>query len=88
MIFMHLRSKLTSETCQKIGGLGGKTEQNGKSAQFAQLSLFITRICSHVLKKLLVAYSWIEGSFERNIVQFCILFFAFLYEINLKAMNI
>ena len=28
IIFMHLRSKLTSEICQKIGGLNGKTEQN------------------------------------------------------------
>ena len=25
---MHLRSKLTSEMCQKIGGLNGKTNQN------------------------------------------------------------
>ena len=25
---MHLRSKLTSEMCQKIGVLDGKTEQN------------------------------------------------------------
>ena len=26
--FMHLRSKLTSEICQKVGSLGEKTEQN------------------------------------------------------------
>ena len=25
---MHLLAKLTSEICPKIGGLGGKTEQN------------------------------------------------------------
>ena len=54
---------------------------------FMQFSRFITPIFSYVLRKSLDAYVWIEGSFERSLVQFCIfLFFLFIARIYLYVL--
>ena len=45
---MHLRSKLTSEMCQNIGSLDGKTEQN--PLKMPTLPPFIKKITAFIGK--------------------------------------
>ena len=50
IIFMHLRSKLISEMCQKKRGLDRKTEKPSQSAHFA-IFFFFQKITVFIEKR-------------------------------------